>query len=119
MIATSGGGPMPRVIRVRAIAALVLAVAVIGAPSSVNRLAAQADLSSEGKQLYTQIKTFTLTGGSAEVTDLTLKRDRVEMSFKGTFYFGGPAGGKVTGAVSSGKAPCAVRRPPRISSART
>ena len=103
---------MLRVIRVRAIAALVLAVAALSAPSSVNRLAAQADLSTEGKQLYTQIKTFTLTGGSAEVTDLTLKRDRVEMSFKGTFYFGGPAGGKVTGAVFIGQGALRAEAPP-------
>lgn len=56
-----------------------------------------------GRSLYNQLKTFTLTGGKAEVSNLTLKRDRVEMTFNGTFYFSAPTEGKVTGAVFVGQ----------------
>jgi hypothetical protein len=64
---------------------------------------AQDDLSGRGRQLYDQIKAFKLTGGSADVTNLALKRDRVEMTFTGTFYFAGAIDGAVTGAVFSGQ----------------
>ena len=64
---------------------------------------AQADLSAAGKQVYDQIKNFTLTGGSADVSGLTLKRDRVDMTFTGTFYFGATTGDRVTGAVFIGQ----------------
>ncbi|HMO80801.1 MAG TPA: M1 family aminopeptidase [Pyrinomonadaceae bacterium] len=52
---------------------------------------------------YDQIKTFELDGGLAEVSDLRLKRDRVEMTFNGTFYFTAPIAGRVTGAVFIGR----------------
>lgn len=52
--------------------------------------------------IYDQIKAFSLGGGSADVTNLVLKRDRVEMTFTGTFYFATPVEGKVTGAVFIG-----------------
>ncbi len=55
-----------------------------------------------GKSLYNQIKAFNLNGGKA-VASLTLKRDRVEMTFNGTFYFTAPVEGKVTGAVFVGQ----------------
>jgi len=56
-----------------------------------------------GRGLYDQIKAFSLTGAKADVTGLVLKRDRVEMTFSGTFYFTGPVNGKVTGAVFIGQ----------------
>ena len=56
----------------------------------------------DAKATYDQIKAFALSGGSADVSGLTLKRDRVEMSFTGTFYFAAPVGGRVTGAVFVG-----------------
>ncbi|HQU85910.1 MAG TPA: M1 family aminopeptidase, partial [Pyrinomonadaceae bacterium] len=56
-----------------------------------------------GKTLYNQIKTFNLNGGKADVSNLVLKRDRVEMTFNGTFYFPAPINGKVTGAVFIGQ----------------
>ena len=55
-----------------------------------------------GLALYNQIKAFSLTGAKADVSALTLKRDRVEMTFSGTFYFTAPIDGKVTGAVFIG-----------------
>jgi hypothetical protein len=51
---------------------------------------AQENLSAKGKQTYDQIKSFTLTGGTAGATGLVLKRDRVEMTFDGAFYFASP-----------------------------
>jgi hypothetical protein len=55
-----------------------------------------------GRTLYNQIKEFTLNGGKADVNALVFKRDRVEVSFTGTFYFSAPIDGKVTGAVFIG-----------------
>jgi len=55
-----------------------------------------------GKSIYDQIKAFNLSGGKA-VTSITLKRDRVEMTFNGTFYFTSATEGKVTGAVFVGQ----------------
>ncbi len=70
-----------------------------------------------GRQLYDQIKSFQLTGGKAEVSNLVLKRDRMTITFTGTFYFAAPVEGKVTGAVfvgkgafSSGSAPSDIER---------
>jgi hypothetical protein len=61
------------------------------------------DGSADGKALYTELKAFSLTGGAAEVSALTLKRDRVTMTFTGIFYFAAPVKGKVTGAVFIGQ----------------
>lgn len=58
--------------------------------------------SPDPKALYDQLKAFPLTGGSADVSGLTLERDRVQMTFTGTFYFGAPAAGRVTSAVFIG-----------------
>lgn len=66
-------------------------------------LLGQEDESAAAKRVYDQIKRFALTGGAADVTNLTLKRDRVEMTFTGTFYFVAPVDGRVTGAVFVGQ----------------
>jgi len=52
---------------------------------------------------YKALRAFTLDGGSAKVNNLTVKRDRGEMTFTGTFYFPQPVMGKITGAVFLGK----------------
>src|SRR5690349_19642393 len=57
----------------------------------------------DGLAIYEQIKAFPLSGGKADVSDLVLKRDRMEMSFSGTFYFASPVNGRVPGAVFIGK----------------
>jgi len=62
-----------------------------------------ASAQSAGKTLYNEIKAFNLTGGKADVSGLVLKRDRVEMSLTGTFYFSSAVQGKVTGAVFVGQ----------------
>ena len=64
------------------------------------------------KPLYDQIKAFPLTGGKADVANLTLKRDRVAMTFTGTFYFAAPIDGRVTGAVFIGKGTMHAEVPP-------
>src|SRR5687768_2007875 len=73
---------------------------------------AQADLSVSGKQLYSQIKSFSLGGGSITVNALAFNRDRAQMTFSGTFYFSTPVDGRVTGAVFVGKGKIRVDVPP-------
>lgn len=63
---------------------------------------AQDDRSSKSKEIYDQIKAFSLSGGSAQVRELQLKRDRIQLTFTGTFYFAAPVDGHVTGAVFIG-----------------
>jgi hypothetical protein len=65
-----------------------------------------------GEATYRQIKAFSLTGGSAEVTNLVLKRDRVEMTLTGTFAFAPPVNGRVTGAVFTGQGHVKADVPP-------
>ena len=65
-----------------------------------------------GKEFYDQIRAFSLTGGSARVTGLVLKRDRVNMTFTGTFYFAAPIEGHVTGAVFMGDGTFSAPVPP-------
>jgi hypothetical protein len=55
------------------------------------------------KDFYDRLKSFSLGGGSATVSNLVLKRDRMQMSFTGTFYFADPVDGHVTGAVFIGE----------------
>lgn len=55
-----------------------------------------------GKATYDQLKAFTLGGGMTEVKGLVLTRDRVTMTFTGTFYFADAAGGRGAGAVFLG-----------------
>jgi hypothetical protein len=66
----------------------------------------------KGKELYDQIKLFSLGGGSAAVKALVLNRDRVQMTFDGTFYFATPVDGHVTGAVFVGEGKFMTEVPP-------
>ena len=70
---------------------------------SVKSVSAQEKSSATARQVYDQIKAFSLTGGASQAAGLILKRDRVEMSFDGTFYFASPVAGRVTGAVFIGQ----------------
>jgi hypothetical protein len=56
-----------------------------------------------GDPVYQQIKAFALTGGTSDVSNFLLKRDRMEMTFSGTFFFAAPVNGHVTGAVFIGQ----------------
>jgi hypothetical protein len=64
------------------------------------------------KSAYDQINAFSLGGGKVDVTNLVLKRDRVVMTFTGTFYFATPVGGATTGAVFVGQGTFAAEAPP-------
>jgi hypothetical protein len=68
--------------------------------------------SQDGKDVYDQIKAFALTGGTAEVANLSLTRDRVEMTLTGTLHFAAPVGGRVTGAVFTGRGTMRAEPPP-------
>jgi hypothetical protein len=71
-----------------------------------------ASAQASGRTIYNQIKLFNLNGGKSEVAGLVLKRDRVEMTFTGTFYFSAPTEGKVTGAVFVGQGTLKSELPP-------
>ena len=73
---------------------------------------AQESPAARSKATYEQIKTFVLTGGAAEAAGLVLKRDRLEMTFDGTFYFMPPVEGRVTGAVFIGSGRFSAAVPP-------
>lgn len=72
---------------------------------------AQADSSAAAKDLYSQVKSFSLGSGVA-ATGLVLNRDRAQMTFNGTFYFPAPINGRVTGAVFVGNGTIRVEVPP-------
>lgn len=63
---------------------------------------AQDSAGSKNKQTYNQIKAFTLSGGSAQVNALVLKKDRAQITLTGTVYFSDAVNGQVTGAVFIG-----------------
>lgn len=52
---------------------------------------------------YSRLSTFALGNESVTVEDMLLKRDRIEMTFDGTFYFAEPVAGGVYGAVFLGR----------------
>lgn len=87
---------------VRTILLLLIALPILVAAQSESSEAA----------VYRHIKSFQLSGGKAEVSNLTLKRDRVVMTFTGTFYFTKPVSGKVTGAVFVGRGTFNAPAPP-------
>lgn len=66
----------------------------------------------KSKELYEQIKTFALGGGSAGAKGLVLGRDRAKITFDGTFYFSAPVQGRVTGAVFIGNGSFSTEIPP-------
>jgi hypothetical protein len=90
---------VPRFTRLLSIAFVTAALVLLRAPVAV----VHGQAPTGAPPLYQQLKTFTLTGGSADVASLVLKRDRVEMTFTGTFYFSPAVEGHVTGAVFVGQ----------------
>ena len=89
-------------------ASLWLAAILTSGPASL----AQEDLVAKGKDVYERLRAATLAGGAAEVRGLVLKRDRVEMTFDGTFYFSPPVEGRVTSAVFIGEGKFRAPVPP-------
>ena len=65
-----------------------------------------------GRAIYNQLKSPALTGGTVTASNLILKRDRVTLTFNGTFYFMPPIEGKITGAVFIGTGTFQAEIPP-------
>ena len=63
------------------------------------------------RAFYDALKKFELRG-KASVSNLTLKRDRAEMTFTGSFYFAAPVNGKIAGAVFIGSGTFKADAPP-------
>lgn len=79
---------------------------------AATRTPAQENLSAKGREIYEQIKAAALTGGTADVKGLALKRDRAELTFDGTFYFTAPVAGRNIGAVFIGQGTFRAEVPP-------
>jgi hypothetical protein len=92
----------------RLLASILFAATLFLSPVVLAQDAAPAN----GKDIYDQLKAFSLSGGAAVVKELTLNRDRVSMTFDGTFYFTAPVGGRVTGAVFVGNGLFSADVPP-------
>ena len=73
---------------------------------------AQDSAGSKEKQTYNQVKTLALTGGSAQVNSLVLKKDRTEITLTGTVYFSEPVNGQTIGAVFIGEGKFTAETPP-------
>jgi hypothetical protein len=63
-------------------------------------------------RLHQAIRQFELSGGSVDVNGFTLRRDRVQMTFTGTFYFAGTIDNRITGAVFVGQGSMRAEVPP-------
>jgi hypothetical protein len=72
---------------------------------------AQQSAGLENRVLYDALKQFDLKG-KVTVSNLSLKRDRAEMTFTGDFYFATPINGKVTGAIFIGNGSFKASAPP-------
>lgn len=94
---------------IRLLPELFVLLAVLALPSLV---VAQEDSAADGKNLYDQIKSVSLSGSSVSVKGLVLERDRVQMTFDGTFYFALPVRGRITAAVFIGTGQFKATVPP-------
>ncbi len=65
-----------------------------------------------GPSIYHALQEFDLNGGMGTARDLTLVRDRLEISFNGSFYFEAPVAGRVRGAVFLGQGRIRAEPPP-------
>jgi hypothetical protein len=67
----------------------------------------------DAKKLYDDLKAFKLGGGTVQVENLMLQRDRAQMIFKsGAIYFAAPVAGRVGGAVFIGEGELKADPPP-------
>lgn len=73
---------------------------------------AQESSTSKEKETYSQLKAFALTGGSAQVKSLVIKKDRTQITLDGTVYLSAPVNGQTTGAVFIGEGKFAAETPP-------
>jgi hypothetical protein len=94
--------PSRRALRSVAFATLALGATLVTGVGVRGQAAPQAS-ASPTNAAYEQIRSFKLTGASTAVSGFMLKRDRLEMTFTGTFLFPDPVDGQVTGAVFIGQ----------------
>ncbi len=85
-----------------------LLLALFLAPSAI----AQESPTSKDKDLYNQLKAFSLTGGVVEAKGLVVKRDRVQLTLNGLLYLSEPVNGRTTGAVFIGEGNFSAETPP-------
>jgi hypothetical protein len=90
------------------VCACVLLAFIFGAAAAF----AQDGAGSKEKQTYNQLKSFALSGGSAQVNALVLKKDRTEITLTGTVYFSEPINGRPVGAVFIGEGKFTAATPP-------
>jgi hypothetical protein len=90
------------------IAGVVCASAVVWA----SRIAAAQAAAPTVPVEYATLKAMRLSGQAAHVSGLSLTRDRVTMTFTGTFHFVEPIDGRVTGAVFVGDGRFEAETPP-------
>jgi hypothetical protein len=64
---------------------------------------AQDSPSSKDKEIYNQLKAFSLTGGVIDVKGVVLKRVRSQITLDGIVYLSAPVNGAITGAVFIGE----------------
>jgi hypothetical protein len=84
-------------------------LAVTSLPSIV---IAQENSAADGKSLYDQIKSVSLSGNAVSVKGFVLERDRAQMTFNGTFYFALPVRGRILTAVFVGNGQFTATVPP-------
>ncbi len=82
---------------------LVVAVALAALTPCALAQSRPANSANSSVALYQALARFELNGGSAQAEHLVLVRDRMQMTFSGTFYFEAPLDGNVRGAVFIGK----------------
>ena len=70
---------------------------------AVTSALAQESPASKDKDVYNQLKAFSLTGGAVDMKGIVLKRVRSQITLDGTVYLGEPVNGKITGAVFIGE----------------
>lgn len=70
------------------------------------------DATAKSKSVYEQLKSLQFSGDAASVSGLVLKRDRVEMTFDGSFYFISTADERIVGAVFIGQGKFRADVPP-------
>jgi hypothetical protein len=78
----------------------------------VSTATAQEATPASGLEIYHQLRQFQLSGMRTVVENLTLTRDRVTMTFDGTFYLEAPVAGQVRSAVFVGTGTFHADAPP-------
>jgi hypothetical protein len=86
-----------------AFVAVILLALAISAPGALGRGQSPPIKKILDLPLYDALKQFDLTGGVAQADGMVLQRDRVKMTFNGTFYFESPIEGRIRGAVFIGQ----------------